>query len=160
MNWIIRKTKKMNYHTDLGVIMTPLEDVIDNYNWIISDLEYSGGFENLPINYEDEHFVLSPNEIRSIISKNIQFIWAVVLAVPKEKSITLDENELPYADLNPLVWKNGNIQYPGAEIEIDCFDSSCTIVKFSDESLSNRFKSFFEEDAIPLEKFNPKKLYK
>jgi hypothetical protein len=160
MNWIISKTKKMAYHTDLSVIMKPLEDVIDNYNWIVSDLEYSSLVNGFPLNLDDEYFVLSSVQLKEILSKNFQFIWAVVLAAPKEEKVILDDNNLPYAEFNSLVWKNGNIQYPGAEIEIVCWDSSCTIVKFSNEFLSNKFKNYWEDDAISLEKFDYNKLYR
>ncbi len=67
--------------------------------------------------------------------------------------IQLDENNLPYAEGNNLIWKNGNLQYQGAEIEVICVDSGYTIVKFTKEDLSEKFKAYFEE-AIELEKFN------
>jgi hypothetical protein len=52
-----------------------------------------------------------------------------------------------------MVWKNGNIQHPNAALEIVCFDSGYTIVKFRDEKLSDKFKAYFDE-AIELEKFS------
>lgn len=54
-------------------------------------------------------------------------------------------DHLPYADLNKLVWKKGNFQHPDAKVELICFDSSSTIVKFKDESLSRKFHKYFEE---------------
>lgn len=150
----------MAYHTDLSVILKPLEDIIDNYNWVISDLEYIPGVKGLPLNFDDDYFVFSSEQFKDILLKDIQFVWAIVLAVPKNEKIELIESNLPYAEFNPLVWKNGNIQYQSAEIEIICWDSSCTIVKLTKEKLSDKFKDYFGEDAMPLENFNYNKLYK
>jgi len=152
----------MPSHTYLSIILKPLEEYIDNYNWVISDLEYYSTihFENeYPINLNDEYFMLSTEELKIVLSKNIQIWWGVLLAVPISEKIELG-NDIPYADGNTTVWKNNNFQIPNAEIEIVCFDSTCTIVKFTNKKLSDKFKSFFGEDAIPLEKFDYNKLYK
>jgi hypothetical protein len=66
--------------------------------------------------------------------------------------VDVDEEHLPYAESNDIIWKNENIQHPNAQIEIVCFDSGYTIVKFRDEHLSNKFKAYFDE-AMELEKF-------
>jgi hypothetical protein len=66
--------------------------------------------------------------------------------------VKLNVNDLPYAEGNAMIWKNGNLQHPDAEIEIVCFDSGYTIVKFTRQDLSDKFKAYFDE-AIELEKF-------
>jgi hypothetical protein len=153
MNWIIDKSNKINFHTYLEEILVPLKEDIINYNWILSDLEYGGNYsDETPINMERDYFVLGPEEFNVVLKNHIQFYWGVIIAVPNSFHIQMDETKLPYAEGNNLMWKNGNMQYSDAEIEIICFDSGYTIVKFANENLSNKFKSYFDE-AIDLEKF-------
>lgn len=128
----------MHYHTDLSITLKPLCDYIDNYNWILSDIE-GGDWTELPIDYEHDYFILSPDEFRRILNNDVQFYWGVILAVPISVEIKIDENNLPYAEGNKYIWENGHIQYPDAEFEIVCVDSSYTIVKFSNQNMSNKF---------------------
>jgi len=74
---------------------------------------------------------------------------------PKSIDIKFDEDNLPYVEGNPHIFENGHIQCPDAEIEIDCFDSSYTIVKFANKLLSDKFKDYFDE-ALTIDKFNSK----
>jgi hypothetical protein len=97
---------------------------------------------------------LPPDEFRKILADRFQFWWGVILAVPKSMNIELND-DLPYVEGNPHIFKNGHMQHPGAEIEIDCFDSGYTIVKFSNETLSDIFKAYFDE-ALTIDKFNSK----
>lgn len=53
MNWIIRKSAKITGHTYLDEILKPLLKHIDDYNWILSDLDGGGELKELPINYEE-----------------------------------------------------------------------------------------------------------
>ena len=160
MNWIIRSNKRMLYHTYLDLILEPIKHQIDGYNWIVSDIEmYSNIVTDPPIDMETDYNILSPSEFKRLVDCKVQFWWGVFLAVPISQEVILNESNMPYSEFNKLVWKNGNIQYPGAEIEIICWDSSCTIVKFSSEILSNKFKAYFD-GATPLEKFDYNKLYK
>ena len=156
MNWILHRSKKVSGHTYLGEILTPLLDYIDNYNWILSDLD-GGAHYDLPIDYEHDYFILNSNDFRKILSSDIQFYWGTIIGVPISVEIELDENALPYAEGNGIIWKDGNLQYPNADIEIDCVDSGYTIVKFDSQNLSNKFIDYFIE-AKPLEKFTHKYL--
>ncbi|HEY2581757.1 MAG TPA: hypothetical protein VGI43_08125 [Mucilaginibacter sp.] len=161
MNWIINKSKKLRYHTDLTVLFKPIYDDIENYNWIISDFEFNGSpnFSSLPINYDHDYFILTPAQFKMIVDTDIQTIWGVILGVPISKEIKIDENNLPFAEGYPLLFEDGNIQYSDAVIEIICFDSSYTIVKFKDMVLSDKFKFYFDE-ALSLEKFRGKYINK
>ena len=42
------------------------------------------------------------------------------------------------------IWKNGNLQVENSKIEIIAWDSSYTIVKFSEKKMSDKFKEYFE----------------
>jgi hypothetical protein len=121
---------------------------------LISDLDYfPDTITNLPVDFERDYFILSSEEFRTLVDADPQIIWGVVVGIPGTSIIKVDEDNLPYAEFNELIWKNGNIQHPNAQIEIVCFDSGYTIVKFRDQYLSDKFKAYFDE-AIELEKFS------
>ncbi|MEO6522970.1 MAG: hypothetical protein ABIN91_14910 [Mucilaginibacter sp.] len=151
MNWVIRKSNKILYHTHLNEILEPIIDEVKNYNWILADIEHGGSLVELPINMDEEYCILTPDKFDVILKADVQFYWGVILGIPANKNITIDENNIPFAEGNEFIWKNDNIQYPDAEIEIVCFDSGYTIVKFKSEPLSNQFRAYFPE-AIELEK--------
>jgi len=147
----------MQWHTHLDVLFEPMCDEIEKYNWILSDIEYNGtdNYVDLPINYNHDYFILPPDEFKRLVNIDIQIYWGIILAIPISKEIVIDEAELPYAEGNPLIWEDGNIQHPDAVMEIICFDSGYTIVKFRDEAISDRFKTYFDE-AESLQAFNAK----
>ncbi|MBS1526807.1 MAG: hypothetical protein JST19_14220 [Bacteroidetes bacterium] len=157
MNWVIRKSSKITCHTVIGEILRPLDDYIDAYNWVLADIEGGGDLSGLPIGYEHEYFILPSKEFRKIIDSDFQFYWGAVLAIPISIDIHLDEKKLPHVEGYPFIFENGLIQYPGAEIEIDCFDSGYTIVKFTNETMSDIFKTYFTE-ALAIDTFQSKYL--
>ena len=60
----------------------------------------------------------------------------------------------PYADGNGALWApEVTIQHPLAEVEIVCWDSSCTMLLSRDEDLARRFQAFFPE-AVDLNEYN------
>ena len=70
MNWIIRSTKKLKFHTNLEVLLKPIEDELTKFNWLMSDLEIlTDRMEELPINYTKDWFILSQAEIEKIRKK-------------------------------------------------------------------------------------------
>lgn len=152
MNWIIQHTEKLEFHTNLKELLKPILTDIKDFNWIISDFDFISD-KSLPINYEHDFFVLSSDEFEEILNSEMQLIWGVVSGFPKDQDIILDENDLPYAEGNDLIWENENFQLQNSIIEIIAFDSSYSIIKFKDEKLSNQFKAYFDE-AIELDKFN------
>ncbi len=82
MNWVIDKSKKMPYHTYLEQLLKPLDEYLDSYNWLLCDIEGGGDLSNLPIDYEQEYFVLSPQEFRTILDNYFQFWWGAILGIP------------------------------------------------------------------------------
>jgi hypothetical protein len=161
MNWIIRRTDKLSGHTYLDQVLLPVLVDMKKFAWLISDLEYntSGEVEGikLPVNHNLEYFLLSESEFQRLLDAEIQIYWGVILGIPESSEPIIDELNLPFAEGNPLIWKKGNIQHPGAQIEIVCYDSGYTIVKFRNQYLSDKFKGYFTE-AIELEKFKSKTL--
>lgn len=73
------------------------------------------------------------------------------------KNIDLDKNliaELPTEDKK--VWIKDDFFIAESFLEIVAFDSGYTIIKFKDEKISHRFKEYFQNEAIDLQKFNEK----
>ncbi len=155
MNWVIRYSEKIQGHTYLEEILAPIREDIKDYNWIISDTEFGSWNEELAVNMDEEYFILSATKFDELLDANVQIYWGVILGIPKKFDIVIDEANLPFAEGNGLIWKNGNIQYRDAELEIVCFDSGYTIVKFKSEVLSKKFHDYFPE-AVELEKFSAK----
>lgn len=151
MNWIIKNTSKIDFHTNLNEILKPISTDLDNYNWFLCDLDFMSD-SPLPINFDKDYFILKNEDFQKITDSRTQIIWGVISAVPKNINIEINENNLPFVEGNELVWQNGNLQVNNSEIEIIAFDSSCTIVKFTNQTLSEKFKKYFDE-AIELEKF-------
>lgn len=151
MNWIIRHSKRLAFHTDLKALLVPIWDDIKDFSWLISDLEFMSS-DPVPVDYDHDYFILSPEEFNALVQADTQIIWGVISGIPGKPPAVIDENKLPYAEGNDLIWENGNIQHPQTIIEIICFDSSYTIIKFKDIDLSTKFKNYFDE-AIELEKF-------
>ena len=82
----------------------------------------------------------------NIIRQNdVQIIWGVFSGIRNNLEVKLDQIELPFAEGNNKIWKNGNLQIENSIIEIIAWDSSYTIVKFTDKELSEKFKSYFDE---------------
>jgi hypothetical protein len=109
--------------------------------------------EKLPINQEKEWFLISAREMNMIRKTDTQIIWGVFSGIDKSIEITPDQLELPFAEGNEAMWKNGNLQLKNSKIEIIAWDSSLTIVKFTDKEMSMKFKEYFQE-AIELENYN------
>ena len=149
MNWIIRNTSKIEFHTNLNEILKPISADLENYNWFLCDLDFMSD-SPLPINFDKDYFILKNEDFQKIADSRTQIIWGVISAVPKSFAVEVDTENLPFVEGNDLVWENGNLQVNNSEIEIIAFDSSYTIVKFTNQSLSEKFKNYFEE-AIELE---------
>ena len=151
MNWILEKSNKLDFHTNLAKILEPLKINFKNYKWVFNDIDFMSD-DILPINLDDDYFILNDLELNKILDVHTQFIWGIISAVPLDEEVILLSNDLPFIEGNDSIWNNNIFQIINSEIEIIAFDSSYTIVKFKNKLLSDKFKMFFEE-AIELEKF-------
>lgn len=152
MNWILEKSNKLDFHTNLAKILEPLKINFKNYKWVFNDIDFMSD-DILPINLDDDYFILNDLELNKILDVHTQFIWGIISAVPLDEEVILLSNDLPFIEGNDSIWNNNIFQIINSEIEIIPFDSSYTIVKFKNKLLSDKFKMFFEE-AIELEKFS------
>ncbi len=152
LNWILEKSNKLDFHTNLAKILEPLKINFKNYKWVFNDIDFMSD-DILPINLDDDYFILNDLELNKILDVHTQFIWGIISAVPLDEEVILQSNDLPFIEGNDSIWNNNIFQIINSEIEIIAFDSSYTIVKFKNKLLSDKFKMFFEE-AIELEKFS------
>ena len=153
MNWVIKNSQKLLFHTDLKTLLFPIENDIQNFKWFFSDLEINTSeLDKIPINHNEDFFNISNYEMNLIRNSDTQIIWGVISAIELNQLINIDLNNLPFADGNDKVWSINNFQIEGSIIEIIAWDSSYTIIKFRNKNLSDKFKKYFDE-AIPLEKF-------
>ncbi|TDO71071.1 hypothetical protein EV143_11063 [Flavobacterium chryseum] len=151
MNWILKNTDKLEFHTSLTELLYPIFEDLKNCNWVLSDLDFIA-HEEITIEFGKEYYILDEKDFEKFAKAKVQIIWGVISAIPKNESIELDINNLPYVEGNDDVWKDGNLQLSNSLIEIIAFDSSYTIIKFKSLNLSEKFKKYFDE-AIELEKY-------
>ena len=151
MNWIIRKTDKLEFHTNLTELLRPIFEDLKTCNWVLSDLDFIA-HEEIPIEFGEDYYILEQEDFEKLAKARVQIIWGVISAIPKNETIDLDQNNLPYVEGNDNVWKDGNLQLQNSLIEIIAFDSYYTIIKFRNSELSEKFKNYFDE-AIELEKY-------
>jgi len=110
MNWIIGKTDKLNYHTELSELTKPLLSYLHRYKWLFSDLDFiTNQLPDLPINFDRDYFILTAEDFQKIAKEDVQIIWGALLAVPAQEEIFVDENNLPFVEDNDNIWRNGNI---------------------------------------------------
>lgn len=137
----------------MEILLEPIKYDITDLKWLISDLDINTSeMEKLPISHEKDWFLISSQEMKTICETDTQIVWGVFSGIDKKKELKTDGIEIPYADGNGEIWKNGNLQVENSKIEIIAWDSSYTIVKFSEKKMSDKFKEYFDE-AIELEKF-------
>lgn len=154
MNWIIRSTKKVQFHTNLKEVLKPIWGDLIHYRWVLADLDFISD-QPLPINFDKDFFDLDHQEFEQIYQSNTQIIWGIISAVPNHiETDTSLISTLSVEDIN--VWKSNHFLIQEGILEIIAFDSGYTLVKFKDEKLSNTFKEYFQEQAIDLDQFNAK----
>ena len=159
MTLILSDTKQLKFHTDMGEIIEPFKEELKSLNWILTNQEYT------LLDYKDKGFVDKLDHKSEIIhfegqellevleNREIQFIWGVFCGT-KKRIEKLDQDQIPYADMNSEIWTQPDkFLLPESEIEIICFDSSYTIIKFKDQELEKRWRIKFT-NAKKLKKKN------
>jgi len=149
MTLILEKTNQVEYHTDMNVMIQPFREELKSMNWFLSNQDYmlldyeeKGDLDKL--NHESPVIFFDGSELLEILeSRSIQFNWGVFCGT-YEKVNFEDDQEIPYADSNPSIWTQpSEFLYPGSQIEIICFDSTSTIVKFRDRQLAEKWNAEF-----------------
>lgn len=155
MNWIIRSTKKVKFHTNLQEVLKPVWDDLAVYNWILTDLEFISTGQPIPINYDQDVFMLNCQQLEQLYNTNPQIIWGIISAVPD--NINPDTSIISTLSAEDTsVWEPNHFLIKESILEIVAFDSGYTIIKFKDKGVSDKFKEYFQEQAVDLQKFNEK----
>ncbi len=145
--------KGFQFYTFMDIILEPIKDTVLNYNWFITACDCN----HYPdARLEEDYIWLSGDDLLQIINgQDIQFIWAVFSAIPKENTLEdVLKYDFPYADMNRGFWKNPvHIQHPLAEIEIVPWDSSLVLFIAKDDSLVDVFAANFPL-GVDLEQYN------
>ena len=148
MNWVIKHSKKIKYQTDLEEILKPIWNDLQNYKWLITDVDFITDSQ-IALNFEKDYFFLDRDEFAQLMNSDTQIIWGVISAVSNNYKIDEKKN-LTLSSESEQVWKENVFQIPESILEIIAFDSDYTILKFKNNKLSEKFKNYFESDAIEL----------
>ena len=157
MNTILWDSKKMQYHTSLGVIFDALEGRQNELNWLITDYEcnyYPKLLERRP-----ERIWISGENLTILVEheQHLQFIWGVLSAFPKSVVLDIDNLSIePDIIMNNDLWEVPKVRHPLAIAEIVCWDSSATMLLSKDDDLTRRFRNYFPE-AEDFEEYIAKK---
>lgn len=154
MNWIIRSTKKVKFHTNLQEVLKPIWNDLTGYDWILTDLDYISD-QKIPINFNHDYFVLNQEEFQLLYQSNAQIIWGIISAIPKNAELNINLISNLSAE-DERAWKSDHFMITESIIEIVAFDSGYTIIKFKNEKLSNIFRDYFQEEALDLQEFTKK----
>ncbi|MDR6123568.1 hypothetical protein QFZ87_003165 [Bacillus sp. SLBN-46] len=140
----------------LKEILNSFKGLEQNYNWLLTDLDWS-----YPENYLDyfqdfrefedsnghNNYLITGDKLMQFANnKDVYFIWGVFSAFEKDEIIDLDEIKgEPYADGNPNFWvKNPQIQHPKAVVELVFWDSSSILLLSKDNTFSKNFRNSFQ----------------
>lgn len=154
----LEDTTQFRWQTDFERLLAPIRQHVEPLNWLITDLRYHFIDDQEPqrilawdIDWgtEKRFAVVSGEELwLSVANRDIQVVWGVFCGVVGEMP-NLPDDELPYADGNRQMWvEPESFQVANAQIEIICWDSALTWVKFRDEKLGNAFLQLFPEGQI------------
>jgi len=157
MALILKNTEQVEFYTNLNEVIGPFKKEVALLNWLLTNQEYTlldyprKGLVDKLDHSSDRIKFIGPELLKIVENRHIQFIWGVFCgingAIPN-----LEKDELPYADCNKEIWsKPDQFFLKQSEIEIICFDSSYTIVKFRDKQLEERFREKFSDAQILIE---------
>lgn len=151
MTIILENTDQVEFHTDLSKLVKPFKDKFRSLNWLLTDLDFiildaEEYGEVYKLDNEKPAIIYTGDELSNIIeNRKIQFVWGVLTGI-KGEIPEIPEDKLPFSDLNRDLWKEPErFQIPSAEIEIVCWDSSSTLIKFKDEKLGKKFLQKFTD---------------
>ncbi|RSK51457.1 hypothetical protein [Hymenobacter rigui] len=157
MTILLENPPQFRWQTDLGRLLPALRPQVEELSWIISNLQCLHLGENIPMvaGWEDQmkhyySYAVVPGKTlyEAMVGKDIQVVWGVFCGVSGEVP-NLSNEEVPYADGNGELWtKPESFQLAASEIEVVCFDSDITLIKFRDEKLGYRFLEVFPDGQI------------
>jgi hypothetical protein len=149
----------MPYFTDLRLVFRAIGDCQLEFDWLITDLDYGclADYSDRPAPFDGvgPHWLTGGELSRLVSEYDMQFIWAVLTGFPPGTSLDIDRLAVvPYADGNAGLWVDEpRIQHPQGEVEIVCWDSTCTLLLCRDPAIGESFRQFFPE-SVDLSEYN------
>lgn len=149
LNTLLEGPGRMSFHTDMRLVFDAIQGCQRDFDWVITDLELNWYPPELPyLGRPEQPRRLSGVTLTEIVNKHdFQFVWGVLSAF--DPTVELDLTRLmpyPCADGNSELWRPGvKIQHPLAQLEIVCFDSSCTLILTRDATLTRKVRDYFPE---------------
>ena len=141
----INKSCNIGYFTYLKDAFKPFPELIDKYNWVLSDCEL-----NTDINLINDRkdCILKSDDLKSIFNKNeeIQFIWGVLSSINKNENYKIG-NDIIKSELVDI-FEKPKIQRKGSIVEFLFWDSSCFIFLTKDKKLAERFLGSYPSAKI------------
>lgn len=121
-NLILEETIHVEYFTYLRDVFKAVSELSD-FHWVINDLETNSVDSRLQV----DHLIISGKELNTIVQReNPQFVWGVLSGFLEE--VQSYPQLSVWADGNENIWStNPKVQLPGAELEIVCWDGTCTL---------------------------------
>ena len=153
---IIDKGEK--YYTYLKKLFHAMNNLQENYKWLLSNYECYPSDESIQNLLEDDFCILSGKEISALVEKeDFQWIWGSFLGFdPSVEDQEILKQSLSEDDMYEGFWKLPlTIHHPLAKIEIVAFDSSFTLVLTKDFSLLETLRETYPQAkdlAIMIEK--------
>jgi hypothetical protein len=146
----------MPFYTDMQSVFCALDGQEKEFDWLVTDLDC----DSFPAEFEplNSSWVLAGRTLRDVVMRQstpTRFNWGVFSGFRGGTKVDLARLAVrPYADGNPALWTGRpSIQYPGAAVEIVCWDAKATLLLTADEDLTRRFRAYFPE-ARDLEERN------
>ncbi|NHQ86177.1 hypothetical protein HA050_08615 [Iodobacter sp. HSC-16F04] len=141
MNLIVERTDSAPWFTNMNSIFRALGFAASNYDWFISDIETN--YYGTEFTSEDQW--ISGDTLECFITENnVQFIWAVFSAFPKETRFPVEN---PPNALDPGYWSGTEVtpQLKNALFEIVAWDSSATILIGLPDAAIEKFRAAFPD---------------
>lgn len=148
--------KGESYYSTFGRLFHEIEELSENYNWLISYPECYP--QNLEFRDKlDQNFVwMTGKELRQMLNtEDFQWIWGVISGFDKNIELgNILKYPLPFADGYTGFWENPlTMQHKLAEIEIVAWDSSCSLYLSDNSEIIEKISSIYPR-AEDLERYN------
>ncbi|MDV7698040.1 hypothetical protein N6B72_14025 [Chryseobacterium soli] len=84
-----RSTEILKFHTNLKETLQPIWNDLTDYDWILTNLEYMPNGNKIPIDYQHDYFLLNHEQFETLYQSQIQIIWGIISAIPKNTNLDL-----------------------------------------------------------------------
>ena len=148
------------YYTYLSTVFEAIENVQNQYNWLISDCDCYPVDEEISAMLNKEYCWLTGEELTELIAKeDFQWIWGALCAF--EKDVPLDEilkHPLPTSQsYNDYYTNPVSLQHPLSSLEVILCDSSWLLIMSKDKSIIESYISKYPK-AEDLSLYNQRNL--